>query len=62
MGVKVNDTKAEIKTAAPITTPNSRNNLPTNPSKKTIGKKTAANVIEIEITAKKISFEPLIAA
>ena len=62
IGVNVNDTKAEINTAAPMTTPNSRNNLPTNPSKKIIGKKTAANVTEIEITAKKISFEPLIAA
>ena len=45
-----------------MTTPNSRNNRPTKPSKKIIGKKTAANVTEIEITAKKISFEPLIAA
>src|SRR5690606_33975292 len=56
------DTNAEIKTAAPITTPNSRNKRPTNPSRKITGKNTAANVIEIEITAKKISFEPLIAA
>ncbi len=45
-----------------MTTPNSRNNRPTNPSKKITGKNTAANVIEIEITAKKISFEPLTAA
>ena len=62
IGVSESDTKAEISTAAPMTTPNSRNNRPTNPSKKIIGKNTAAKVIEIEITAKKISFEPLIAA
>ena len=62
MGVKLRDTKAEINTAAPMTIPNSRNNLPTNPSKKIIGRNTAASVMEIEITAKKISLEPLIAA
>ncbi|MNE33639.1 hypothetical protein D3C80_1273220 [compost metagenome] len=45
-----------------MTTPNSLNNRPTKPSKKITGRKTAAKVIEIEITAKKISFEPLIAA
>jgi hypothetical protein len=51
MGVKVKDTKAEIKTAEPITTPNSRKSRPTNPSKNITGKKTAAKVTEIEITA-----------
>src|SRR5690606_16104966 len=56
------DTKAEISTAAPMTTPNSLNKRPTNPSKKMTGKNTAANVMEIEITAKNISFEPFIAA
>src|SRR5690606_6509030 len=56
------DTKAEIKTAAPITTPNSLNRRPTKPSKNITGKNTAAKVIEIEITAKKISLEPFIAA
>ena len=45
-----------------MTTPNSRNSLPTKPSKKMSGRKTAASVIEIEITAIKISFEPFIAA
>jgi hypothetical protein len=40
--LSVNDTKAEIKTAAPMTTPNSRNKRPTNPSKKITGKNTAA--------------------
>src|SRR5690606_10727271 len=62
IGVNDRDTNAEIKTAAPITTPNSRNKRPTNPSRKITGKNTAANVIEIEITAKKISLEPFIAA
>ena len=32
------------------------------PSMKTIGKKTAISVIEVEITAKKISFAPSIPA
>ena len=45
-----------------MTIPNSRKSCPTNPSKKIIGRKTAANVTEIEIIAKKISFEPLMAA
>ncbi len=45
-----------------MTTPNSLNNRPTKPSKNITGRKTAANVIEIEITAKKISFDPFIAA
>ena len=45
-----------------MTTPNSRNKRPTNPSKNITGKNTAAKVIEIEITAKKISLDPLIAA
>src|SRR5690606_17077515 len=62
IGVNDKDTKAEIKTAAPITTPNSLNKRPTNPSRKITGKNTAANVMEIEITAKKISLEPFIAA
>src|SRR5690606_2190159 len=62
MGVSVSDTKAEISTADPITTPNSRKRRPTNPSKNITGRKTAASVTEIEITAKKISFDPLIAA
>src|SRR5690606_206557 len=35
---------------------------PTNPSKKITGKKTAAKVTDMEITAKKISFDPLMAA
>ncbi len=62
MGVKVKETKAETKTAAPMTTPNSLNNRPTNPSRNITGRNTAANVMEMEITAKKISFDPLIAA
>src|SRR6478752_2764359 len=62
MGVSVNETNAEMSTAAPITTPNSRNNLPTKPSRKITGKKTTASVMEVEITAKKISLLPSSAA
>ena len=62
MGVNDKDTNAEISTAAPSTTPNSLNSLPTNPSKKMTGKNTAANVIDMDITAKNISLDPLIAA
>ncbi|MOA28574.1 hypothetical protein D3C78_1495260 [compost metagenome] len=62
IGVNVSDTNAEINTAADITIPNSRNNRPTKPSRKMIGKNTAANVMDVEIIAKKISFEPLMAA
>ena len=45
-----------------MTTPNSLKRRPTNPSRKITGRKTAAKVIEIEITAKKISLDPLMAA
>jgi hypothetical protein len=45
-----------------MTTPNSTNKRPTNPCKNRIGKKTTAKVIEVEITAKKISFDPSTAA
>src|SRR5690606_7260257 len=62
IGVSVRATKADINTAAPMTIPNSRNKLPTNPSKNITGRKTAAKVTEMDITAKKISLEPLIAA
>ena len=58
MGVKVSETKAEIITEPATTIPNSRNNLPVIPCKKITGKKTAANVTVVEITAKYISFEP----
>jgi hypothetical protein len=51
MGVNVKETKAEINTADPMTTPNSRNSRPTKPSRKITGKNTAARVTEIEITA-----------
>ena len=36
-----------------MTTPNSRNRLPTKPSRNITGKNTAAKVMEMEITAKK---------
>src|SRR6476659_7907853 len=58
----VKDTKAEINTAAASVTPNSRNNLPTKPSKNITGKNTTASVMEVEITAKKISLLPSNAA
>src|SRR5690606_15567556 len=62
MGVNVKDTKADISTADARTTPNSLNNLPTNPSKKMTGRNTAAKVTEMEITAKNISLDPFTAA
>ena len=39
-----------------VTTPNSRNSRPTNPCKKMTGINTAASVMEVETTTKKISF------
>jgi hypothetical protein len=42
--------------------PNSRNNRPTNPSRKITGRNTAARVIEWTEPQKNISLEPLIAA
>ena len=58
----VKETNAEIKTAAATTIPNSLNKLPTNPCKKITGRNTTAKVIEVEITAKKISLLPSNAA
>ena len=58
----VSDTNAEIKTAQASVTPNSRNNLPINPSKKITGRNTTASVIDVETTAKKISLLPSNAA
>ena len=58
----VRDTKAEINTAAARVTPNSLNNLPTNPSRKITGKNTTASVKEVDITAKNISLLPSSAA
>src|SRR5436309_1313833 len=60
IGVSVSDTKAEIRTAPASTTPNSLKSLPTNPCKKTTGKKTAASVMEVETMAKNISDEPVV--
>ena len=45
-----------------MTTPNSRKSRPTKPSRKITGRNTAAKVTEIEITAKNISLDPLMAA
>ena len=58
----VNETKADIKTAAATVIPNSLNKLPTKPCKKITGKNTTASVIEVEITAKNISLLPSSAA
>ena len=61
-GVMVKDTKAETKTAPAITTPNSLNKEPIKPSRKITGINTTASVIEVDITAKKISLLPSLAA
>src|SRR5687767_3643972 len=45
IGVSVNETTPEMATAAATTTPNSRNNLPCNPSINTIGMNTAQRVM-----------------
>ena len=58
IGVMVSAAKVEMTTAPEITMLNSRNRRPVMPSMKTIGKKTAISVIEVEITAKKISLAP----
>ena len=58
----VSDTNADTNTAAANDTPNSLNNLPTNPSKKITGRNTIANVMEVDITAKNISLLPSNAA
>ena len=46
------NTNAEIRTAPASTIPNSRKSLPTNPSRKMMGRNTIASVIEVAITAK----------
>ena len=58
IGVIVSAAKVEMTTAPEITMLNSRNRRPVMPSMKTIGKKTAMSVTEVESTAKKISFAP----
>ena len=58
----VSETKADIRTAAATTTPNSRKRLPVNPCKKITGRNTTASVMEVEMTAKKISLLPSKAA
>ena len=62
MGVKVNAAKEEIITDPDTTMLNSRNNRPVVPSINTMGKNTATKVMVVEITAKKISFDPSIPA
>src|SRR4051812_21789575 len=61
-GVIVKDTTADTNTAPATTTPNSRNNLPTNPWRKITGRNTTASVMDVEITAKNISRLPSNAA
>ena len=58
IGVTVSAAKVEMMTAPEITRLNSRNSRPVMPSMKTIGKKTAMSVTEVESTAKKISLAP----
>jgi hypothetical protein len=58
--LRLSETNAEIKTAPATTIPNSLNKLPTKPCINTMGKNTIANVIEVDMTAKKISSEPSI--
>ena len=58
----VSETNAEMRTADASVIPNSLNNLPMKPSKNITGKKTIANVTEVEITAKNISLLPSNAA
>ena len=62
IGVMVRAAKVEMMTAPEITMLNSRKRRPVVPSMKTIGKKTAMSVTEVEITAKKISLAPSIPA
>ena len=57
MGDKVNATKADINTEPATTMANSLNNFPVIPPKKRMGRKTAASVTVVEITAKYISPE-----
>ena len=61
-GVIVKETNAETKTAPATTTPNSLNKEPMKPCKNITGINTTANVMEVEITAKKISLLPSLAA
>ena len=58
----VKETNAETNTAPATTTPNSLNRDPTKPCKKITGINTTASVIEVEMTAKKISLLPSLAA
>ena len=62
IGVSDSDTNADISTAPAMMTPNSRKSLPTNPCRNMMGRKTAASVMEVETTAKKISRDPANAA
>ena len=61
-GVIVKETKADTNTAPAITTPNSLNKEPMKPCKKITGINTTASVIEVDMTAKKISLLPSLAA
>ena len=58
MGVKVSAAKEDIITEPATTKLNSRNRRPLVPSMNTMGRNTATSVTVVEMTAKKISFEP----
>ena len=62
IGVKVSAANDEITTEPATTKLNSRNRRPLVPSMNTIGRNTASSVMVVDMTAKKISFEPSIPA
>ena len=62
IGVKVSETNPEIRTAAVITTANSRNSRPRMPPISSTGMKTAASERVIETIVKPISWAPSSAA
>jgi hypothetical protein len=62
MGVRDKETNVEITIAPETTMANSLKSLPVNPSRKKMGRNTQTRLIEVAITAKKTSREPLKAA
>jgi hypothetical protein len=62
IGVNVSATKPEMTTAPAMATPNSLNSRPVVPCRKASGVNTATSAIVVAITAKPISFVPLMAA
>ena len=62
IGVRLNAMKAENPTAAATVTPNSPNNRPVSPVMNDTGMNTAMSTSVVAMTAKPISFEPLMDA